>query len=236
VSAVLVDNRVASPGSTRELVIDFLYLDLETCTRCRGTDANLEAALAQVGHVLDAAGMEVAVRKTLVASAEQAQAVGFVSSPTIRVNGQDIALELRESSCAECGEACGCDGAIDCRVWVWEGQEYTQAPPAMIVDALLRAVYGGSEHAVAAPSVAGTWHASSPARRTWWPMPQAAVRRASRSRAASRRRRPHAAERRVPGIVGASRLSSTQGGGSGSRSNGQRATASRHPAALGGVW
>jgi hypothetical protein len=155
VSAVLVDNRVASPGSTRELVIDFLYLDLETCTRCRGTDANLEAALAQVGHVLDAAGMEVAVRKTLVASAEQAQAVGFVSSPTIRVNGQDIALELRESSCAQCGEACGCDGAIDCRVWVWEGQEYTQAPPAMIVDALLHAVYGGSEHAVAAPSVAG---------------------------------------------------------------------------------
>jgi hypothetical protein len=155
VSAVLVDNRVASPGSTRELVIDFLYLDLETCTRCRGTDANLEAALAQVGHVLDAAGMEVAVRKTLVASAEQALAVGFVSSPTIRVNGQDIALELRESSCAQCGEACGCDGAIDCRVWVWEGQEYTQAPPAMIVDALLRAVYGGSEHEVAAPSVAG---------------------------------------------------------------------------------
>lgn len=145
----MVDDRVASPVSTQELVIDFLYLDLETCTRCRGTDANLEAALAQVGHVLDAAGMEVAVRKTLVASAEQAQALGFVSSPTIRVNGQDIALELRESSCAECGEACGCDGAIDCRVWVWQGQEYTQAPPAMIVDAILRAVYGGTEQAAA---------------------------------------------------------------------------------------
>src|SRR5688500_6137133 len=112
----MVSDRVASPVSTQELVIDFLYLDLESCTRCRGTDANLEAALAQVGHVLGAASVEVSVRKTLVASAEQAQAVGFVSSPTIRVNGQDIALELRESSCAECGEACGCDGAIDCRV------------------------------------------------------------------------------------------------------------------------
>jgi hypothetical protein len=155
VSAVLVDDRVASPVSTRELVIDFLYLDLETCTRCRGTDANLEAALAQVRHVLDAAGMEVAVRKTLVASAEQAQALDFISSPTIRVNGQDIALELRQSSCTECGETCGCDGAIDCRVWLWQGQEYTQAPPAMIMDAILRAVYGGVEHAVAAPSVAG---------------------------------------------------------------------------------
>ena len=147
--AVMVNDRVASPVSTRELVIDFLYLDLETCTRCRGTDANLEAALAQVGHVLDAAGVEMSVRKTLVASAEQAQDLGFVSSPTIRVNGQDIALELRESSCAECGEACGCDGAIDCRVWVWQGQEYTQAPPAMIVDAILRAVCGGTEQAAA---------------------------------------------------------------------------------------
>jgi hypothetical protein len=145
----MVDDRVASPVSTRELVIDFLYLDLETCTRCRGTDANLEAALAQVGHVLDAAGVEMSVRKTLVASAEQAQDLGFVSSPTIRVNGQDIALKLRESSCAECGEACGCDGAIDCRVWVWQGQEYIQAPPAMIVDAILRAVYGGTEQAAA---------------------------------------------------------------------------------------
>jgi len=153
VGAVLVDDRVASAVSTRQIVVDFLYLDLETCTRCRGTDANLEAALAQVGHVLDAAGMEVTVRKTLVASAEQAQALGFVSSPTIRVNGQDIALELRESSCAECGEACGCDGAIDCRVWVWQGQEYTQAPSAMIVDAILRAVFGGAEQAFGVPEV-----------------------------------------------------------------------------------
>jgi uncharacterized protein (UPF0371 family) len=125
VGAAVMDDLVASPASMRELVIDFMYLDLETCTRCRGTDANLEAALAEVERVLEAAGATVSVRKTLIASAEQARALGFVSSPTIRVNGQDIALELRESSCAECGEACGCEGAIDCRVWVWRNQEYT---------------------------------------------------------------------------------------------------------------
>ena len=75
--------------------------------------------------------------------------LGFVSSPTIQVNGLDIALELRESSCAECGEACACDGTIDCRVWVWQGQEHTEAPTAMIVDAILREVYGGGERAIA---------------------------------------------------------------------------------------
>jgi hypothetical protein len=135
---------------TRELIIDFMYLDLETCTRCRETDANLAAALVEVGRILDAAGVDVAVRKTLVRSAEQAAALDFVSSPTIRVNGQDVALELRESRCAECGEACGCDGAIDCRVWVWQGQEYTAAPTAMIVDAILGAVYGGAARAMPA--------------------------------------------------------------------------------------
>lgn len=147
-------DRVEAPAA-RELVVDFMYLDLETCTRCRGTDANLEAALAQVQQVLAVAGVAISLRKTLVASAEQARALGFVSSPTIRVDGHDIALELRESSCAECGEACGCDGAIDCRVWVWQDQEYTQAPPAMIVDAILREVYAGSQRPVDPAPAAG---------------------------------------------------------------------------------
>jgi hypothetical protein len=141
---------VESRASTRDVVIDFLYLDLETCTRCRGTDANLETALADVGRVLDAADVDVVVRKTLVTSAEQAQALGFVSSPTIRVNGQDIALELRESNCGECGDLCACAGSVECRVWVWQGEEHTAAPPAMIVDAILREVYGGAAQAVAA--------------------------------------------------------------------------------------
>lgn len=150
----VLDELVASPVATRELVIDFMYLDLQTCTRCRGTDANLEAALADSKRVLDAAGVNVLVRKTLIGSAEQARTLGFISSPTIRVDGRDIALELRESSCAECGEACGCDGAIDCRVWVWQGQEHTLAPTAMIVDAILREVYSGSERAAGPAPVA----------------------------------------------------------------------------------
>lgn len=144
-----MDGVIDAPGSAQELVIDFMYLDLETCTRCRGTQANLEAALSEVGRVLEVAGVDVAVHKMFVTSAAQAREAGFVSSPTIRVNGKDIALELRESNCGECGDACGCNGAVDCRVWVWQGQEYTEAPKAMIVDAILREVYGGAEHPAA---------------------------------------------------------------------------------------
>jgi hypothetical protein len=122
-----------------------MFIDLDVYTRCKGTDESLETALQTVRRVLESAGVEVIVRKTLVDTEDTARQLGFVSSPTIRVDGKDISLELRESSCASCGEACGCEGEIDCRVWLYQGKEYTVAPVPMIVDAILAAVYGTKE-------------------------------------------------------------------------------------------
>lgn len=140
----------------RTVGIDFMYLDLEVCSRCRGTDTNLETALTAVKGVLEAAGADVRVTKTLVDSEQKARAVGFLSSPTIRVNGRDIALEFRESRCES--EACACTigggNAIDCRVWVYQGKEYTEAPVPMILDAILSEVYdaGAAGPAPVAPT------------------------------------------------------------------------------------
>jgi hypothetical protein len=139
-------------GDPHTVRIDFLFLDLTTCTRCRGTDHNLGAALTAVADVLTAAGIEVKVNKVHVATEDLARAWRFVSSPTLRVNGADIALELRESSCES--EACadGCGEQTACRVWVYGGREYTEPPKAMIVDAILRHAYG------AAPESASVGH------------------------------------------------------------------------------
>ncbi len=141
----------AEPRSAQKLRIDFLFLDLTTCTRCRGTDRSLGAALTAVADVLQAAGIEVEVNQVHVTTEEQARALRFVSSPTIRLNGADIALELRESSCGT--EVCtdGCGDQIACRVWVYRGQEYTEPPPAMIVDAILRHVYDTAPKPALAP-------------------------------------------------------------------------------------
>jgi hypothetical protein len=135
-----IDRAEASRTGNR-LRIDLLFLDLTTCSRCLGANRSLEGALEVVRGVVDATGVEVEVNKILVESEEQARAHRFASSPTIRVNGRDVALELRESSCGS--EACtdGCGGAIACRVWVHRGEEYTEPPVAMIVDAILGRLY-----------------------------------------------------------------------------------------------
>ncbi len=124
-------------GKSRTVEVDHLYLDLTTCSRCRASDATLDAAVEIVRPVLDSLGASIEVRKTLVEAEEQARALGFVSSPTIRVNGRDIASELIESSCSECGELCGCDGGVDCRVWNYRGERHTEAPTGLIVEAIL---------------------------------------------------------------------------------------------------
>ena len=130
-------------GKKRRIEIDFMYLDLSVCTRCQGTDTSLDEAISEITRVLEIAGVEVVLRKTHIQSEQQARELGFASSPTILVNGRDIQEELKESPCESCTDLI-CGEPCDCRVWTYEGKEYAAPPPALIVDAILREVYGGS--------------------------------------------------------------------------------------------
>ena len=49
-------------------------------------------------------------------------------------------MEVKESLCESCGDLCGDE--VYCRVWTYKGKEYDIPPKAMIVDAILRHVYG----------------------------------------------------------------------------------------------
>lgn len=132
-------------GSARDthkpIIIDFLYIDLSVCERCQGTGETLSEAVKDVGQILEAAGYDIKVNFIHVQTEEQAEELGFVSSPTIRINGQDIQLDVKETLCESCGDLCGED--IDCRVWVYDGKEYTIPPKPMIVNAILGYIYGG---------------------------------------------------------------------------------------------
>lgn len=132
-----------SPKPVRRTVeIDFLYLDLSMCGRCKGTDANLDAAMAEVSGILKAAGFDVVLNKINITSRELAVKHQFLSSPTIRVNGRDIEPDVKESACESCGDLCG--ASIDCRVWIYDGMEYTVPPKEFIVNAILREVYSST--------------------------------------------------------------------------------------------
>jgi hypothetical protein len=145
----------ATTAPTRTLEIEFLFLDLATCTRCRATDATLLEAVERTRPALDALGVAVNVTKTLVASEAQARTLGFVSSPTIRINGVDIAGELVESACDSCSESCACNGGVDCRDWLWQDQRSHEPPLGLIVEAIMRHA-GGIDPASATSSPAGS--------------------------------------------------------------------------------
>ena len=145
--------------TSRHLDIEFLYLDLSVCERCQGTESSLEEGLSEVARVLELSGVEVKLQKVHVQTEEQARALGFVSSPTIRINGQDIQtvrgnpMEVKESPCGCGGDLCGQD--VDCRDWVHQGQEHETPPVALIVDAVLREAFGAGEENLDTPSQAG---------------------------------------------------------------------------------
>lgn len=147
------DTATVEIGATVEnknLNIEFLYLDLNVCGPCQGTEATLDEAVAEVRPILEVTGFHVNVTKLLVANAEQAQSLGFVSSPTIRINGRDMQPEVKEDLCDSCSGLCGDD--VECRVWVYDGEEYWAPPKPMIITAIMTEAYRGGEQAVGAPS------------------------------------------------------------------------------------
>jgi len=130
----------------KKLVIDFMYLDLHTCERCIATDDNLNRALALLSDALKELGYSVERNKIEIKTRESAEEHKFRSSPTIRVNGIDICGEVKECWCKSCGDLC--DDDVDCRVFLYEGKESDQPPVPMIIDGILKVIYGKLSAAV----------------------------------------------------------------------------------------
>ncbi len=130
--------------SGKKVTVDYLYLDLQTCERCIGTDRVLDEVMAVLTPALRLAGFTVETRQTEMATAEIAAEHRFLSSPTIRVNGRDICGPVAENSCGCCGDISGT--AVDCRVFAYQGQAYDIPPAEMLAEAILRAVFVPAEN------------------------------------------------------------------------------------------
>lgn len=129
--------------SEKEVKIEYLYLDLNTCDRCVGTDAVLDEVVEKLLPALELAGYQLRYRKQEIANAELAERYRFLSSPTIRVNGQDIFGTITESDCGCCGDIAGVP--VDCRVFEHHGKIYEVPTKEMLADAILRTLYTPAE-------------------------------------------------------------------------------------------
>jgi len=126
----------------KEVKIEYLYLDLNTCDRCMGTDRVLEEVVAALTPALELAGYRVAYSKIEMSTPQLAEKYGFVSSPTIKVNGHDICGQIKENSCAACSDIGGT--AINCRVYTYEGRDYEVPPAEMLAQEILKVVFASS--------------------------------------------------------------------------------------------
>lgn len=124
---------------SREIKIDYLFLDLETCDRCIGTDSVLEEVIKEIKPTFELAGYDIRYNKIEMVTAEDAIKYRFLSSPTIRVNGIDICDEVEENDCGCCGEISGTQ--VDCRVFIYDGKSYEVPPKAMLAEAILKKAF-----------------------------------------------------------------------------------------------
>jgi hypothetical protein len=122
--------------------VEYLYLDLNTCARCVGTDAELKEVLETLSPALALAGYTLEYRKVEMSTREIATAYRFVSSPTIRVNGRDLCAAVAENNCGCCGEISGTQ--VNCRVFEYGGETFEVPPKAMLAEGILTAVFGAN--------------------------------------------------------------------------------------------
>ena len=126
-------------SSGNEISVEYLYLDLHTCERCIGTDGVLDEVMTILTPALTLAGYQVRYNKIEITTKEIAEQFAFVSSPTIRINGQDICDSVKENSCGCCSDISGTD--VDCRVFEYDGASYEVPPKEMLAKEILRAVF-----------------------------------------------------------------------------------------------
>jgi len=134
-------------NAEKKINIEYLYLDLDVCNPCQSTEAVLDQAVAEITPILEECGYNISCNKIHIQNEEQARELKFMSSPTIRINGQDIQPEISEQACDCCSSLAG-NTTVDCRVWVFNGKEYWAPPKSMIINAILSRAYSNSKETI----------------------------------------------------------------------------------------
>lgn len=118
-------------GYKKNVIVDFLFLDLTVCDRCQGTDERVFKAIEKCRPVLEACGYNLVLNQIDIENAELAERYRFYSSPTVRVNGVDVCPSIEENDCDCCREISDYD--VKCRIFPFNGTYYEIPPTDMLV-------------------------------------------------------------------------------------------------------
>ncbi len=124
----------------RSLNIELLVIDLTSCARCVPTGEQLEKAVELLSPAAAALGIDLRLDTKVVRTREEALRLALTSSPTIRINGRDIAQDIRESKCETCGDLVSGGASVDCREWHYKGKVYSAAPLPLLLEAVMGAM------------------------------------------------------------------------------------------------
>lgn len=133
-------NAKEAPDVKKILNVELLVIDLTSCARCVPTGGQLKQAVGLLAPVAEALGIELKHREIVVQTPQEAKKHALRSSPTIRLNGQDIEQDIRESLCESCGDLTENNTLVDCREWHYRGKVYSAAPLALLVEAIMAAM------------------------------------------------------------------------------------------------
>lgn len=130
----------AAPVISKVLNVELLVIDLNICQRCVPTGEQLKIAVRLLAPVADALGIELRHHEVVVQTPEQAKEKALLSSPTIRLNGRDVAQDIRESKCESCGDLTNNNTTVDCREWHYRGEVYSAAPLPLLIESIMDAM------------------------------------------------------------------------------------------------
>ncbi len=134
------DKNKETQVAKKVLNIDLIVIDLSTCRRCVPTGDQLKRAVDLLGPVANVLGIELKHREIVAQTPQEAMNHALLSSPTIRLNGHDIAQDIRESLCESCGDLTNGNIMVDCREWHYRDKTYFAAPLPLLVEAIMGAM------------------------------------------------------------------------------------------------
>ncbi|TFH84875.1 DUF2703 domain-containing protein [Billgrantia azerbaijanica] len=126
--------------NTKEIKIDYLYLDNNSCNRCRSSEESLDEAASLIGPVLEAVGCRLSIQRHHINSLELAEAFMLESSPSIRINGREIQPKPIETHCTECSNLAG-GRAVDCRIWDYRVTQSEKLPIGLLIEEILHTIF-----------------------------------------------------------------------------------------------